>query len=84
MNIPTPDGPNWGLYIIALQAAARILDIWDTMRGEILTQPPNLIYNLLHKLTPVTANASAAEGAAYTAAERTHRGLVSSKKQSHQ
>ena len=36
LNIPTLDGPNWGTYIIALQALARILDIWDAMREEIL------------------------------------------------
>ena len=66
--IPTLNGPNWGLYYIALQAAARILDIWDAMRGEVLaTTPPKL--NLLVKPTPVTANATAAEIAAYTAAK---------------
>ena len=65
LNIPTPNGPNWGIYIIALQASARILDIWDVMRGEILSRNPTT-YSLLVKLTPVAATATAAEVAAYT------------------
>ena len=66
--IPTFDGPNWGLYYIALQAVARILDIWDSMRGEVLnTTPPTL--NLLVKPTPVAVNMTVAEVAAYTAAK---------------
>ena len=40
-NIPTLDGPNWGQYIIQLQAAAHILDCYNVLRGEILTPPPN-------------------------------------------
>ena len=35
LNIPTLDGPNWGLYAIHRQAAARILDCWDVIKGEI-------------------------------------------------
>ena len=70
LNIPTLDGPNWGVYIISLQALARILDIWDAMWGEILpTTPPT--YNLLAKPTPAAANATAAEIAAYTTAKAT-------------
>ena len=65
LNIPTLDGPSWGIYIISLQALARILDIWDAMRGEILpTTPPT--YDLLVKPTPVAANATATKIAAYT------------------
>ena len=68
LHIPTLDGPNWGLYYIALQAAARILDIWDAMRGETLpTTPPT--HNLLVKPTPVAANATTTKIAAYTAAK---------------
>ena len=69
LNIPTLDSPNWGIYIIALQAVAQILDLWDAMRGEILTQPPNLTYNLLIKLTLGPATATAAEIAAYSTAK---------------
>ena len=65
LNIPTLDCLNWGIYIISLQAVARILDIWDAMRGEILpTTPPT--YDLLVKPTPVAANATATKVAAYT------------------
>ena len=68
LNIPTLDGPSWGIYIISLQALARILDIWDAMRGEILpTTPPT--YDLLVKPTPVAANATATKIAAYTTAK---------------
>ena len=69
LNIPTLNGPNWGLYIVDFQATARILNIWDAMRGEISTQLPNLTYDLLQKLTLVPATATAAEIAAYTTAK---------------
>ena len=68
LNIPMLNGPNWGQFIIALQAASRILDIWDAMRGEILTRNPTT-YNLLVNLTAVPATATAAEIAAYQAAK---------------
>ena len=64
-HIPTLDGPNWGVYIISLHASARILDIWDTMRGEALITNPTT-YNLLVKPTPVAVTATAPEIAAYT------------------
>ena len=68
LNIPTLDGPNWGLYYIALQVAGRILDIWDTMRWETLqTTPPT--FDLLVKPILVAANATTAEITAYTAAK---------------
>ena len=68
LHIPTLNGPNWGLYCIALQAMARILDIWDAMRGEVLnTTPPTL--DLLVKPTPVTSNVTVTEVSAYTAAK---------------
>ena len=35
LNVPTLDGPNWGIYATHLQAAARILDCWDITKGEI-------------------------------------------------
>ena len=70
LNIPTLDGPNWGIYIIALQASARILDIWDAMGGEILTRNPTT-YDLVVKLTPVPATATTVEVAAYTTAKST-------------
>ena len=39
MNIPTLDGPNWGLYSTHLQAGARILDCWDVTKREVLSLP---------------------------------------------
>ena len=67
-HIPTLDGPHWGQFIIALQATARILDIQDAMRGDVLTRNPTT-YDLLVKLTAVPATATAAEIMAYQAAK---------------
>ena len=66
------DGPNWGQYIITLQALARILDIWDAMRGEILTRNPTT-YDLLVKPTPIPATAMTSEVAVYTTAKTAGR-----------
>ena len=40
LNIPTLDGPNWGQYVISLQAAAQIINCYDVLREEILTPLP--------------------------------------------
>ena len=61
INIPTLEGPNWGEYAPKLQAAFRIFDCWDVVKGEILTPPPNPTYNLLAKPTAPLANVSAAD-----------------------
>ena len=37
LNIPTLEGPNWGEYVLKLQAAFQIFDCWDIVKGEILT-----------------------------------------------
>ena len=68
LNIPTLNSPNWGIYIIHLQALARILDIWDTMRGEVLSTNPTT-YDLFVNPTPVAANVTATELAACAAAK---------------
>ena len=68
-NIPTLDGPNWGQYVVQLQAAAHILDCCDVLREEILTPPPNATYDLLTKPTPPGAQASAADLVTYTKAK---------------
>ena len=39
-RIPTLDSPNWGLWLDHIQLTVRILDIWDAIRGEILTINP--------------------------------------------
>ena len=59
--IPTLDGLNWGQWLNQIQSTARILDIWDAMRGEILTPAPNLTRDLLAKPSPPGGNATAAE-----------------------
>ena len=64
-RIPTLDGPNWGLWLDCIQLTVRILDIWDAIRGEILTINP-IMRNLLSKPSQLAANATAAEIATYT------------------
>ena len=68
MNIPTLDGPNWGLFSIHLQAAARILDCWNVIKGEAFGTTPQT-YNILEKPTPLGAQASQADLTAYNAAK---------------
>ena len=59
LNVPTLEGPNWGEYAPKIQAAFRIFDCWDIVKGEILTPPPNPTYDLLAKPTAPPANVSA-------------------------
>ena len=66
-NIPTLDGPNWGQYVIQLQAAARILNCYNVLRGEILTPPPNVTYDLVVKPTHLGVQASTADLVTYNA-----------------
>ena len=87
LNIPTLEGPNWGGYAPKLQAAFRIFDCWDAVKGKILTPPPNPTYNLLTKPAAPPANASAADLATYQTAKqsgqrRTPRHWVSCKQSS--
>ena len=67
--IPTLDGPNWGQWLDQIQSTARILAIWDAMRGEILTPAPNLTRDLLAKPSQLATNATAADIAMYTTAK---------------
>ena len=67
LNIPTLDGPNWGQFVIHLQAAAHILDCYNVLRGEILTPPPNPTYDLLTKPAHSGAQASATDLTTYNA-----------------
>ena len=50
LKIPPLTGPNWGSYEISIQSAARILDIWDALKGELKGMTPQT-YNLLKNLT---------------------------------
>ena len=65
-RIPTLDGPNWGQWLDCIQSTARIIDIWDAMRGEILMPALNLTRDLLAKPLPPGGNTIAAEVATYT------------------
>ena len=66
--IPTLDRPNWGLWLDKIQSTAKILDIWDGIRGEILTTN-HITRDLLAKPSQLGANATAAELATYTIAK---------------
>ena len=69
LNVPTLKGPNWGEYVPKLQAAFRIFDCWDIVKGEILTPAPNLTYDLLAKPSAPPANVSAADHTTFQAAK---------------
>ena len=60
---------SWGEYAPKLQAAFRIFDCWDVVKGEILTPPPNPTYNLLAKPTAPPANKFATDHATYQTAK---------------
>ena len=70
-HIPTLDGPNWGQWYKHIQSTARIINIWDAMRGDVLTPAPNLTRDLLVKPLPLTSTPTTAEVAAYTTAKNT-------------
>ena len=69
LNVPTLEGPNWGEHAPKLQAAFRIFDCWDVVKGEILTPAPNPTYNLSVKPTAPPAKASTADLTTYQAAK---------------
>ena len=66
-HIPTLISPNWGPWYEWIQSTARIINIWDAMRGNILTPAPNLTQNLLAKPPPPTGTPTAAKLATYNA-----------------
>ena len=67
-RIPMLDGPNFGLWLDHIQSTTRILDVWDAMRGDILTTNP-LTRDLLTKLSLLSTNATTAEQTVYTTAK---------------
>ena len=67
-RIPTLNGPNFGIWFDQLQSSSRILDIYNVMRGEIVTLDP-LVRDLLPKPSPPAPNATAAEMATYITAK---------------
>ena len=55
LNIDTLDGSNWGTWSAQVQSAARILNCWDVIKGEVVvpvTTPPT--YSLLTRPTVQT------------------------------
>ena len=66
-HIPTLIGPNWGPWYKRIQSTARIINIWDAMRGNILTQTPTVTQDLLVKPTPLTSTYIATKLATYNA-----------------
>ena len=68
-HIPQLIGPNWGPWYERIQSTARIINIWDAMRGNILTTSPNVTRDLLAKPPPPATTASATELATYDAAK---------------
>ena len=55
LNIDTFDGSNWGTWSAQVQSAARILNCWDVIKGEVVvpvTTPPT--YRLLTRPTAQT------------------------------
>ena len=55
LNIDTLDGSNWGTWSAQVQSAARILNCWDVIKGEVVvpvTTPPT--YQLLTRPTVAT------------------------------
>ena len=68
-HIPQLIGPNWGPWYKRIQSTARIINIWDAMRGNILTMLPTVTRDLLAKPQPPAATASATELATYHTAK---------------
>ena len=69
-HIPMLDGPNWGQWYERFQSSARIINIWDAIRGDVLTPAPNLTQDLLVKPSPLTGTPTAAKLATYNATKR--------------
>ena len=68
-HIPTLIGPNWGPWYERIQSTARIINIWDAMRGNILTTTPTTTRDLWPKPTPPTGTPTTAELATYNTAK---------------
>ena len=67
-RIPTLDGPNFRLWFDHIQSTTRILDVFNAMRGDIISTNP-IIRDLLAKPLPPAVNATTAEVATYTTAK---------------
>ena len=83
LNIDTLDGSNWGMWSAQVQSAARILNCWDVIKGEIVVPITSLpTYNLLTQPTASTqpdAALLATELATWTKKNSTALGLIQGK-----
>ena len=70
-RIPTLNGPNFRLWLNHIQSTTRILDIWDAMRGDMISSSNPPTRDLLTKLSPPTANTNAMDVAAYVTVKAT-------------
>ena len=68
-HIPTLISPNWGPWYKQIQSTARIINIWDAMRGNVISTTPTITQELLVKPTVPSATTSATEVATYNAAK---------------
>ena len=68
-HIPQLIGPNWGPWYERIQSTARIINIWDAMRGNVLTQTPTITWDSLAKPTLLPGTPTPTELAAYTTAK---------------
>ena len=68
-HIPTLIGPNWGPWYEQIQLTARIINIWDPMRGNIISTTPTVTWDLLVKPTAPTSTYTATKLATYNAAK---------------
>ena len=83
LNIDMLDGSNWGTWSAQVQSAARILNCWDVIKGEVVvpvTTPPT--YQLLTRPTIATQTNAALlveELAAWTKKNSTALGVIQGK-----
>ena len=83
LNIDILDGSNWGTWSAQVQSAARILNCWDVIKGEVVvpvTTPPT--YQLLTRPTAATqtnATLLVAELATWTKKNSTALGVIQGK-----
>ena len=70
-RIPTLDGPNFRLWLDHIHSTTQILDVWDAMRGDIISGSNPPTRDLLTKPLPPAANANTTDVAAYVTAKAT-------------
>ena len=68
-HIPQLIGPNWGSWYERIQSTARIINIGDAMRGNVISTTPTTTWDLLVKPTPLASTYTATKLATYNAAK---------------